>query len=129
MFRTIVALTKQNPVLALVAALLIGISTMGSVVLHQNKRIEELNMIVQTNERYYQRKNELKDSLYRTELQAISDKANKEVQDYLVKANAEMAEQIRQLQEVNSGRSVIYNTNRKVIDKNRLIIKKLQNVN
>lgn len=124
----IIELTQRKPILGFLASILIGMSIMGSVCLHLYNKLEESNRTILVNERYYQRKFETKDSLWKLEVIAIQEKANREVHDYLVKANAEMSEQIKQLQEINSGRDKIYSTNQKLLNKHNVIIKKLKDV-
>lgn len=121
----IVSLTPRKQ---FTAALLIAISVMGSIIVYDR---QELNRKDETCEKdKVELRKEINTLLKEQDSVKfqIQEKANKEIHDYLVKANDELKQQLELINEMNNKRAEVYNQNKRIVNTNKKILKQLKDV-
>lgn len=134
--RYVISLARKSQFLALVAVALIGGGVAGVMFkTSNNSRIEELKE-ANTKQEYRIQQLEEKDRLKDIALQRkdsmifiIQEKANNEVKAFLTKLSQDQAATIKEQQQVKQVRSNIIRKSQDIIEKNKEINNKLDNVN
>jgi hypothetical protein len=120
---TIKWLTTLTPARQVVAILLIGIATVGGVVVNRDNGLKTCEM----------EKTELRDEMARvvhekdSTIFANQEKSNRELHAYMVKANDELKIRIEELDEINAERRKILLKNKQIVESNKKTLKELTN--